>query len=143
MRVWMKRSASPVGLWMTRSAANLPDLRARRDGAEDVRHISAAVVREHAFDADPPGKPANRAAQERGRCLASLIRQDLDVGGATVIVDGGVRVLVASALDGLAPVAMHAARSRRRCTPWRSTRGRARTNCADSSGATWTWRLGP
>ena len=48
------------------------------------------------------------ASQKGGRGGAGLIGQDLDIGGAAVVIDGDVRVLPADAFDARAPIAMNA-----------------------------------
>jgi hypothetical protein len=56
--------------------------------------IVAAVVGQDARDADAAAsKPVEGALQKGRRGGARLIRQDLDIGGPTVVIDGDVRIL--------------------------------------------------
>ena len=58
--------------------------------------VAGAVVAEDAFDGDPGGGiPGVRAGQERRGRVLGLIRQDLGVSEAGVVIQGGVQVAVA------------------------------------------------
>ena len=66
---------------------------------KDARSIPAAVVGEDALTRDAPGAIPGDGALEKGAAAqAPLIRQDLHVGQARVIVDGDVHVLPATRL---------------------------------------------
>src|SRR5215510_2200804 len=72
--------------------------------------VAAAVVRQHTGDGNPaPSKPAHRAAEEAGGRRARLIGQYLDIGRATVIINGDMHVFPprahAAALLGMDPMA--------------------------------------
>src|SRR5687767_3418422 len=93
---------------MVRPGAAQSRLVTSRGGAKRVRDVRAAVVGEHPFDADAAARePADHALQKARRRAAALVGQHLDVGDATVVVDGHVGVLVARARDDLAAIAMN------------------------------------
>ena len=99
----------PVGLGVTRSAADQPDARAVRDVSEHGRAIGTAIVGQDPFDGHAAtSKPAHGPTEECRGGPAALIGQDLHVRDTAVIVDGDMRVLVAGALDFLSAIAVNA-----------------------------------
>jgi hypothetical protein len=107
----------PVGLRMIRATADRSDVGALCDAVKHLRHVGAAIVGEHPLDDDAaPGKPADRPPQEGRRRLATLIREDFDIGDPAVIIDGDVRVFVPGAVDQRATRRMRASGLMSRCT---------------------------
>ena len=92
-----------VGLGRVGSGADVAQAEQTASLAEQARDIARAVVGHHPFDPDALAlEPAQRADQEAGGRLASLVRQDLDIGEARGVVDRDVHELPAD-LAVLAP----------------------------------------
>src|SRR5262245_54551429 len=86
----------------------MPDGELRTGVAKGARQVPAAVVGQHTLDDHlAVGPPGDRPTQKRRARGALLIGQDLDVGHATVIIDGDMHVLPADAAGPLAAIAMN------------------------------------
>src|SRR6266566_4979249 len=77
--------------------------------AKGTRSISPAVIGDHTLDLDAaPTEFAQRTQPECRRGVAVLIRQDLDVAKARMIIDGDMRVLPADTAGGITAIASDA-----------------------------------
>jgi len=98
-----------VGPGRVGSDAEMPDVRVRGGGREDVRDITRAVIGHEATDADAVAtEPGQGTPEELYTRDPLLIGQDLDVGQAGGIIDGHVHELPADAPHAAAPIAMDA-----------------------------------
>jgi hypothetical protein len=98
-----------VGLWAVGPRPAVSDPEARRRRGKDARDVAVAVVGEHAADPDAAGgKPARDAPDKSDGRRRALIRQDLRIGHATVVINRDVDVFPAGALHAQMAVAMNA-----------------------------------
>ena len=108
-----------VGLGPIRAGARQADAGPRGTLLKDATDKKPAVIGEHALDDDAAArKPADGPREERGRGRPVLIGQDLDIGGATVIVDGDVDIFPPRAGDFGAPVAVNAVARAQNANEW-------------------------
>jgi hypothetical protein len=92
-----------VRLWSVGACAEVADAEQATGERVDARAVGAAVVGEHALDADAVAlEERDRPVQEGNRACRSLVTEHLRVGEPAVVVDGDVDVLPA---DGAADVA--------------------------------------
>src|SRR5215831_16409548 len=90
-----------VGLGPVGAGALGGDAELGAGGGPEPGSVAGAVVAEDALDGDPGGGvPGVCAGQERGGGVLALIAQDLGIGQAGAVVQGGVQVTVAD--DGVA-----------------------------------------
>ena len=85
----------------------MAQLEVRTRGAKESGHVAAAVIAHHPANDDAPGrKPGQGPAEKGGAGGRELVGQDLDVGDATVVIDGDVHVLPADAAPSPPTVAV-------------------------------------
>src|SRR5829696_4922035 len=72
----------------------MPEVQGLAGAPEDAGHLAAPVVAHHApHRRAPGGEPGDTPVQERGAGGTELVREHLDVGDTTMVVDRDVHVL--------------------------------------------------
>src|SRR6185369_12440899 len=87
----------------------MAELELSAGGAKDPGDVAIAVVAHHATNDDAAGrKPGEGPTEKSGTGRGELVGQHLDVGDATVIIDGHVDILPSHTSRAPLPVAVDA-----------------------------------